>query len=59
VATAIAAARAAGAVSLAAIAAELNRRQVATSGGGSWFPATVKRALERLEATEAGAAEAA
>jgi len=59
VATAIAAARAAGAVSLAAIAAELNRRQVATSGGGSWFPATVKRALERLEATEAGAAAAA
>jgi DNA invertase Pin-like site-specific DNA recombinase len=56
VAAAVAAARAAGASSLAAIAAELNRRGIATAQGGTWYPATVKRAVERLEALEGAAA---
>jgi hypothetical protein len=39
--------QAAGARTLAAIAAALNARSVPTARGGSWAPMTVKRILDR------------
>ena len=43
--------RASGAVTLLAIAAELNERQILTARGGKWYPTSVKRLLERSERT--------
>lgn len=40
--------RAEGFASYAALAAELNRREVKAPRGGEWFPQSVKRLLERL-----------
>jgi len=41
--------RANGTVTLLAIAAELNERQILTARGGKWHPTSVKRLLERAE----------
>ena len=49
---AIEAARSAGATSLNAIAAELNRQGVASTGGGAWTATAVRRVVQRLKATE-------
>ena len=40
--------RAAGASSLAAIAAELNNRGILTARGGKWHPSTVRNLMSRL-----------
>src|SRR5215475_6418865 len=43
--------RANGAVTLLAIAAELNERPILTARGGNWYPTSVKRLLECSERT--------
>ena len=40
----------------AGFAKTAHRRGIATAQGGTWYPATVKRAVERLEALEGAAA---
>jgi hypothetical protein len=41
-----------GDISFAAIARELNAREIATALGGKWHPTSVKRLLRRLERLE-------
>jgi len=41
--------RASGAMTLLAIAAELNERQILTARGGKWHPTSIKRLLARSD----------
>jgi hypothetical protein len=40
--------------SMRGIAAELDKRKVATPRGGAWHPKLVKRIVERLDSDQAG-----
>ena len=42
--------RASGITSIRALVAALNKRKMATSGGGRWHPQTVHRLIQRIDA---------